>query len=253
MQTNISDLPTTTSLDTTQTMNMQIKNTWKQNSNLASSRNVTIIVVSFISFFSPSSDLLSTLPADLNGKSGVHSGLQTFEGAGEKTRVSFYSFPILLPSQEEEDTFRRYQKAKGWAVCPPRTAIAPATRSQADKEESWASGTSLAGEMWARTWRPQRNGQPFKAQKTTEFIFLSLKIQKQDGIQFPITAQGSHAASVTSDAVFQAGGHCRRAQQHQMEFKALLSNVIHSLFPGGEKKQKRSSKENTLTIWHSWS
>lgn len=68
MQTNISDLPTTTSLDTIQTMNMQIKNTWKQNSNLPRSRNVTIIVVSFISLFSPSSDLLSPLPADLNGK-----------------------------------------------------------------------------------------------------------------------------------------------------------------------------------------
>lgn len=101
-----------------------------------------------------------------------------------------------------------------------------------EKEESWASGTSLAEETWASTGTPQSNEQPFKAQKATKFIFLSLKIQKQDGIEFPITAQRSHAASVTSDAVFQAGGHCRKAQLHQMEFKALLSNVIHSLFPG---------------------
>lgn len=117
-------------------------------------------------------------------------------------------------------------------MCPPRTVVAPATCSQAEKEESWASGTSLAEETWASTGTPQSNEQPFKAQKATKFIFLSLKIQKQDGIEFPITAQRSHAASVTSDAVFQAGGHCRKAQLHQMEFKALLSNVIHSLFPG---------------------
>lgn len=109
------------------------------------------------------------------------------------------------------------------------------------------SGTRLAGETWASTHTPQRNEQPFTAQKIPEFILLAPEIQKQDRIKFLIAAQGSHAASVTRDAVFQAGGHCRRAQLHQMEFKALLSNVIHSLFPGG-KQQKSSSKENTLTI-----
>lgn len=41
-------------------MNMQIKNTWKQRSNLPSSKNVTIIVVPLISLPSPSSDLLSS-------------------------------------------------------------------------------------------------------------------------------------------------------------------------------------------------
>lgn len=41
---------------------------WKQNSNLPSSKNVTILVVSFISLSSPSSDLLSFLPANLKGR-----------------------------------------------------------------------------------------------------------------------------------------------------------------------------------------
>lgn len=68
MKTNTSDIPTTTSPDTTKTLNMQIKNTWKHSSNLPSSKNVTIILVFFISLFSPSSDLLSSLLADLNGK-----------------------------------------------------------------------------------------------------------------------------------------------------------------------------------------
>lgn len=127
----------------------------------------------------------------------------------------------------------------GGVVCPSTTARAPATRSQAEKEESHVSGTLLARETWASTRRPQSNEQPFKAQKTTEFIFLALKIRKQDGIRFLIAAQGSCAASVTRDAAFHAGGHCRRAQLHQMEFKALLSNVIHSLFPGGGKGKKK--------------
>lgn len=51
MQTNTSDTPTTPSTDTTKTVNMQIKNTWKQSSNLPCSKNVTLIVVSFISLF----------------------------------------------------------------------------------------------------------------------------------------------------------------------------------------------------------
>lgn len=110
------------------------------------------------------------------------------------------------------------------------------------------SGSLLAGQTWVSTRTPPSNEQPFKAQKTTEFIFFALKIQKQYGIEFLIAAQGSRAASVTRDAVFQAGGHCRRARLHQMEFKALLSNVIHSLFPGEKKAKKSSSKENTLTI-----
>lgn len=134
----------------------------------------------------------------------------------------------------------------GGVVCPPTTARAPTTRSQAEKEESRASGTLLARETQASTRRPQSNDQPFKAQKTTEFIFLALKIRKQDGIGFLTAAQGSCAASVTRDAAFHAGGHCRRAQLHQMEFKALLSNVIHSLFLGGGGRKKSSSKENTL-------
>lgn len=58
--------------------------------------------------------------------------------------------------------------------------------------------------------RIMKSSEPLKAQKTTEFIFLALKIGKQDGIKFLTTAQDSSSASVTHDAVFRqvatAGG-----------------------------------------------
>lgn len=134
---------------------------------------------------------------------------------------------------------QKISESKGLSRVSSQNCHCSCHTQEAEKEERWASGISLAGKTWASTRTPQSNEQPFKAQKPTEFIFFSLKIQKQDVIEFPITAKGSHAASVTSDAVFQAGGHYRRAQLHQVEFKALLSNVIHSLFPGGKKKAKK--------------
>lgn len=172
------------------------------------------LLISFISFSSPSSELLSSLHSCwFQWEKMEFSVACRYLRVLGRRRVLFYSSPTLLPSQEEH-TFKRYQKAKSWAVCPPTTVRAPATRSQAEKEESRVSGMLAAEETWASTRTPLSNEKPFKVQKTTKFIFLALKIQKQDGIEFLIAAEGSRAASVTHDAVFQAGGHCRRAQLH---------------------------------------
>ena len=141
------------------------------------------------------------------------------------------SFPLRRRRTHSEDI--RKQKLE-LRVLPQLSEFLPHAARQR-KRKARCQAHCL---QWASTRTPQSNEQPFKAQKTTEFLFLALKIWKQDGINFLIAAQGSRAASVTCDAVFQAGGHCRRARLHQMEFKALLSNVIHSLFPGGEKAKK---------------
>lgn len=190
------------------------------------------LLISFISLSSPSSELLSSLhsccgrrwssqwPADIWGCWGAHvchllqfsycpSHIQKIAESKSLSSVFSYNFQSSCHTQ------------------PGRERGKPGIRHIACR-----------GNMGKHTHTPQSNKQPFKAQKTTEFIFLALKIRKQDGIEFLIAAQGSCAASVRCDAVFQAGGHCRRAQLHQMEFKALLSNVIHSLFPEGKKAKK---------------
>lgn len=218
---------------------MQIKHTWMQCSKLFSSKNVAKIVdFLYFSFFSFLRTLLIS-PLLLWEKMEFpvacrHLGVLGSRHVSPST-VLLLSFPLRRRRTHSEDS--RKQKLE-LCVLLQLSELLPHTARQG-KRKAGHQAHCLQGKCGqARAHTPQSNKQPFKAQKTTEFIFLALKIQKQDGIEFLIAAQGSCAASVRCDAVFQAGGHCRRAQLHQMEFKALLSNVIHSLFPGGKKAKK---------------
>jgi len=194
-----------------------------------------------------------SIPADCNGRRWEFPAVwQMFGGVGEKTCVPFYSSPTLWVSSNLTGSMvlqhLRKIPVSASLSCGSSHGGQGSCHVQSGREGD-KLGTSLAGQTWASTRTSRSNGQPFKVQKTTGFYFLCIKNMGRDGMESPVPAQGSCAASVTRDAVVWAGGHCRRARLHQMEFKALLSNVIHSLFPGAQKKkQESSSKENTLTI-----
>lgn len=102
----------------------------------------------------------------------------------ERRHVSFYSFPILLPSQEEEDTFRRYQKAKGWAVLPELILLLPHEGRQT-KRKAGHQAHLLQGKCGQAHEDLRAMGSLSKPRKQQNLFSFHWKYRNRMGFSFP--------------------------------------------------------------------